>query len=190
MCSLRINYHLGRVANGAEVSFSLMDNCVGQNKSNVTMQFAAMLSFLFYKKVVLLYLIPGHSHMLPDRVVAWMKNKIRGKQIFHPDGLVEACNTINSVCADGSTTRTTTFSGQGGEGCCPSILPKCRQGSQGVTFMNLRMGSVRTDTSPLPLMLMQLYIHSALPPTRQIYALPLPLSSSVVVIRQSGRWRH
>ena len=29
-----------------------------------------------------------------------MKNKIRGQQIFHPDGLVEACNSSKSVRAN------------------------------------------------------------------------------------------
>ena len=61
------------------------------------MKFSAMLSLLFYKKVVLLFLIPGHSHMIADRVVAWMKNKIRGKNIFHPNQFVDICNSINSV---------------------------------------------------------------------------------------------
>ncbi|EEY70254.1 uncharacterized protein PITG_19438 [Phytophthora infestans T30-4] len=64
LCSLRLLYHLKTIkrnaCNGvpaAEVSFSLLDNCVGQNKSKV--------------KVVLCFLLPGHSHNIADRVIAW-----------------------------------------------------------------------------------------------------------------------
>jgi hypothetical protein len=92
-----MNYHLSKLDSGAEVSLSILDNCVGQNKSNVVMKFAAMMSLLFYKKVVLLFLIPGHSHMIADRVVAWMKNAIQGVQIHHPGQLVQHCNNIHSV---------------------------------------------------------------------------------------------
>ena len=77
---------------------NFLDSCVGQNKSNSTMMFCAM-SLLFYKKVVCLCLIPGHSHIIADRVAAWMKNSIRGKQMFHPSQFVESCNQINSVNA-------------------------------------------------------------------------------------------
>jgi hypothetical protein len=37
---------------------------------NSTMRFTVLLCLLFYDKVVLLFLIPGHSHMIADRVVA------------------------------------------------------------------------------------------------------------------------
>ncbi|EEY63316.1 cleavage inducible protein [Phytophthora infestans T30-4] len=76
LCSLRLLYHLKTIqrnaCNGvtaAEVSFSLLDNCVGQNKSKVVMMFFAMLSIIIpYKKVVLCFLLPGHSHNIADRV--------------------------------------------------------------------------------------------------------------------------
>jgi hypothetical protein len=46
------------------------------------MMFCAMLSLLFYKKVVCLYLIPGHSHMIADRVLAWMKILFKESKCF------------------------------------------------------------------------------------------------------------
>ena len=53
LCSLRMRYHLKRYANfranGVEplLSMSLLDNCVGQNKSQVVMKFMCLLSILF-----------------------------------------------------------------------------------------------------------------------------------------------
>ena len=52
---------------------SIRDNCVAQNKSNATLKFEAFLSMIFYKLVLIIYLIPGHSHILPDRVVPWVE---------------------------------------------------------------------------------------------------------------------
>ena len=51
-----------------EVLLNVLDSCVGQNKSQVCIKFAAMLSIVFFKKVVLIFLKFGHSHLKPDRV--------------------------------------------------------------------------------------------------------------------------
>jgi hypothetical protein len=48
----------------------IIDNCVGQNKSQLVMQFFALLSITFYTKVMLIYFIPGHSHNTADWIVA------------------------------------------------------------------------------------------------------------------------
>ncbi|EGZ25598.1 hypothetical protein PHYSODRAFT_487550, partial [Phytophthora sojae] len=85
LCSLRLLYHLTTLQtdarNGirpAEIDFSLLDNCVGENKSKVVLMFFAMLSVVFpYKKVVLYFLLPGHSHHIADRVIAWCLNKVK-----------------------------------------------------------------------------------------------------------------
>ncbi|ETO83580.1 hypothetical protein F444_02423, partial [Phytophthora nicotianae P1976] len=78
LCSLRLLYHMQLrtryIKAGIltpEKSLTLlviMDNCVGQNKSRAVFAFYAMLSVVFYKKVVLLFLLPGHSHNAADRV--------------------------------------------------------------------------------------------------------------------------
>ncbi|KAI3648372.1 hypothetical protein MP228_006226 [Amoeboaphelidium protococcarum] len=98
MCSLRLSYHLGEMQSNKEVLLCVLDNCVGQNKSQVTMRFAALLSVLFYKKVALLYLQPGHSHMMADRAVAWMKTKIQNSQLYLPHQFVDAVNSVNTLC--------------------------------------------------------------------------------------------
>ena len=100
MCSLRLNFHLKKWQEpgfDSDVLIVVLDNCVGQNKSQNVLKFFAMLSVLKYKKVVLFYLIPGHSHMIADRVVAWLKNKIKTTNIYHPHGVVEKANSINTV---------------------------------------------------------------------------------------------
>ena len=54
LCSMRMRFHLKRFRrfkeNGIEpaLSMSLLDNCVGQNKSQVVMQFFCLLSIIFY----------------------------------------------------------------------------------------------------------------------------------------------
>ena len=105
LCSLRLLYHLTRLLEDvgagvtpAEISLSLLDNCVGQNKSKVLFMFFALLSIVFpYKKVVLCFLLPGHSHNIADRVVAWCRAATRGMNIYTPMALVDAVNKVNSV---------------------------------------------------------------------------------------------
>ncbi|KAI3631056.1 hypothetical protein MIR68_010546 [Amoeboaphelidium protococcarum] len=96
MCNLRINYHLQRKGQ-YDTLLCIMDNCVGQNKSQVTMRFAAMLSIILYKRVALLFLQPGHSHMMADRAVAWMKSKIRNKNLYVPEQFVAEVSQCESL---------------------------------------------------------------------------------------------
>jgi hypothetical protein len=81
LCSLRMAYHLTKLES-TTISLELLDYCVEQNKSNSIMMFCAMLSLIFYKKVVCLYLMPGHSHMIADRVVVWMKILFKESKCF------------------------------------------------------------------------------------------------------------
>lgn len=103
MCSFRMYYELiiwekyRHSEKKPSVSLRILDNCIGQNKSNIVLKFFAMLSLLYYKKVTLIYLIPGHSHMIADRVVAWMKRSIKKNNIFHPSEFVEKANSIKSI---------------------------------------------------------------------------------------------
>ena len=103
LCSLRMYYELTlwekyrHNENRPSISLRILDNCVGQNKSNTIMKFFALLSLLFYRKVTLVFLIPGHSHMVADRVVAWMKGSFKKTNIFHPDQFVAKSNTVKSI---------------------------------------------------------------------------------------------
>ena len=105
LCSLRIRYHLQKMehftTNGTipTLTMSLLDNCVGQNKSQHVMMFASLLSLLFYDTVAYMYFLPGHTHMHPDRVVGWCKQVIRGLNLYTSPQIVEECQAISSVNA-------------------------------------------------------------------------------------------
>ena len=79
---------------------TLLDNCVGQNKSQKTMKFACLLSILFYETVALLFFLPGHTHMLPDRVVGHCKNSIKGLNLYTIEQIAERCNTVKGINAE------------------------------------------------------------------------------------------
>jgi hypothetical protein len=96
LCTLRLKSHIENVVRCQtekcdlpEVYISIRDNCVGQNKSNVTMMFDCWMAMSLYKRVMIIFLIPGHSHMIADRVVAWAKASLRNKDIFVPEGLTK-----------------------------------------------------------------------------------------------------
>ena len=82
-----------------KLCMSLLDNCVGQNKSNVVMKFMALLSIFFYETVALMYFLPDHTHMLPDRVVANCKTAIKGLNLYHLGQITDHCNKVKGVNA-------------------------------------------------------------------------------------------
>ena len=106
LCSLRIRYHLrkleyySKIGKRPKLCMSLLDNCVGQNKSQIVMMFASLLSLLFYETVVFMYFIPGHTHMHPDRVVGWCKQVIRGLNLYTLTQIVDECQKVASVKAE------------------------------------------------------------------------------------------
>ncbi|OWZ12487.1 hypothetical protein PHMEG_00014342 [Phytophthora megakarya] len=78
---------LGNGVVPAGISFSLLDNCVGQNKSKVVLMFFAMQSVVFpYKNIA-------------DRVVAWCRNAVRKISIFSPCELICEMNKVKSIDA-------------------------------------------------------------------------------------------
>jgi hypothetical protein len=104
LCSLRLFFHLRlrqeRADRSPKMLLLILDNCIGQNKSKVVFMFYALLSLLFYDKVALLFLIPGHSHNQADRVVAWCRNKMRAQNLYTPNAIVFELNAIKSVSAE------------------------------------------------------------------------------------------
>ena len=103
VCSLRMRWHLRKLLSYEKIgkvpklSLSLLDNCVGQNKSQCTMMFAALLSILLYETVALLYFLPGHTHMIPDRVVGYCKRSIKGLNLYTLDQITQQCNKVANV---------------------------------------------------------------------------------------------
>ena len=106
LCSLRMRYHLSKTresrAQGVKkvLSMSLLDNCVGQNKSQIVINFFCMLSLFFYDTVALLFFPPGHSHMIPDRVVAYCKYAVKGLNLYTLGQIAAESNRIKSVHAE------------------------------------------------------------------------------------------
>ena len=77
----------------------VFDNCVGQNKSQLIMMFLAMLLVILYRKVVLIYLILGHSHNQADQVVTWCRNAMRSRNFYTPMDIVNIVTEIKSIAA-------------------------------------------------------------------------------------------
>ena len=108
LCSLRFVHHLRKVESYRSSNmqrpsalFQIMDNNVGQNKSQAVLMFFALLSMTWYPEgVSLLYLLPGHSHMACDRVVSWLRKKLKGDNLFLPEHFVQRFNAIPSVRAE------------------------------------------------------------------------------------------
>ena len=104
LCSLRIRVHINNLRRCLEENIkqpclyiSVRDNCVGQNKSNDTLLFDCWLSMWLYKQVMIIYFIPGHSHIITNCVVTWLKGALHGKNIFNPTDLVNEINKVKLI---------------------------------------------------------------------------------------------
>lgn len=65
------------------------------------MMYYALLSMtLFPDGVTLLFLVKGHSHMLPDRVTSWLRQSIKKMNLYSPPEVVERFNSVKSVTAE------------------------------------------------------------------------------------------
>ena len=53
----------------------------------------------FYEKVLIIYLLPGHSHMIADRVVAWAKKALAVQNLYSPTDILERINTVKGMKA-------------------------------------------------------------------------------------------
>ena len=105
MCSIRLIHGLrqrekwrNRLADMPTMRFQVMDNCVGQNKSQAVFMWFALLSLTWYPDgFVCLFLLPGHSHFPADRTVSWLRTSIKGKNVYLPEHFVQFFNSIRSV---------------------------------------------------------------------------------------------
>jgi hypothetical protein len=61
--------------------------------------FMAFLSMTLYKRVICHFLVSGHSHMCPDRVVSHVKKSFGVADLFHPSQMIQRMNSIKSVDA-------------------------------------------------------------------------------------------
>ena len=74
--------------------------CIGRSGTTRCVHFdPRQLCGTKYKRVMIIYLIPGHSLMIADRVVAWVKRSLTRKDIFIPCQLLKAVDGVKSVDA-------------------------------------------------------------------------------------------
>jgi hypothetical protein len=111
LCNLRFRYHLElyhkRLDAGLTeedlmkiVLYLIMDNCVGQNKSQVVLKFYLFLSLVFYDSVVAHYNISGHSHMANDVTTAHAKGPLKRENIFDPKVIADRMSTVKGIRAE------------------------------------------------------------------------------------------
>ena len=88
MCSLRMRFHIEKLGEysrrGIELRLcmNLLGNCMRQHKNLVLMQLMYMLSIVFYKVAVLMFFLPGNSHMIHDCVVGYCKRALSGLNVY------------------------------------------------------------------------------------------------------------
>ena len=78
-------------------TFKVMDNCVGQNKSQATMMYECIMSLILDQKAIINYMISGHSHMKPDLTVAHMKRTMKNKNLYSVEQIIECISTQKSL---------------------------------------------------------------------------------------------
>jgi len=106
LCSLRFTYHSNKFKTMLErkqampkILVVIFINCIKKNKTQLVMRFFTLLSIMFYTKVMLIYLILGHSHNTTDQIVTWCWNEMKGKNLYIPMAIVKAVNQVKGVNA-------------------------------------------------------------------------------------------
>lgn len=76
---------------------SMRDKCVVQNKSNVTKKYACFQSLIFYQRAIIIFLLPGHSHMAADIAITHAKTPLKLKNLFHRSDSVNVISTAKRI---------------------------------------------------------------------------------------------
>jgi len=108
LCSLRFQHYISKyirdrednnISKRAKYLFVILDNCVGQNKSNAVMMMFSLLCVLgIYDSINVHFLEAGHSHGSPDVAVAHAKRPLK-KNYNVPEEIVETMNTVEGIDA-------------------------------------------------------------------------------------------
>lgn len=62
--------------------------------------FMSLMSMAFYKRVICHYLVSGHSHMVPDRVISHVKRSFGTNDMYLPEEMITKMNTISTVTGE------------------------------------------------------------------------------------------
>ena len=76
----------------------VLDNCVGQNKSNTTHKFSMLLSLLIFPDGVRdIYFKVGHSHNQSDMKTAHAKKALSKKNLYTPQAVIKEVNSVKGL---------------------------------------------------------------------------------------------
>ena len=79
----------------------ILDNCVGQNKSNTTHKFSMLISLILFRDGVTdLYFRVGHSHNASDMKTSHAKKALAKKNLYTPQAIVSEVNKVKGVSAE------------------------------------------------------------------------------------------
>lgn len=108
LCSLRFHHYmkpyfeqrdLKLLALRPKYLFLILDNCVGQNKSQfVLMLFQLLVCIGVFDRVVLHFLVSGHSHGTPDIGYAHAKRPLKDNY-FLPEDIAKKMNSVEGINA-------------------------------------------------------------------------------------------
>jgi len=109
LCSLRFQHYINMYIQDRDLKklhlrpkflFVILDNCVGQNKSQyVLMLFAALTVLGFYERIILHFLESGHSHGCPDIGFAHAKSHLN-EEVYIPQQMKDLMNTVEGIQAE------------------------------------------------------------------------------------------
>ena len=110
LCNLRFRYYFEKFKKRFEsgcrgdnlypILYLIMDNCVGQNKSQAVFKFFLLMSLMFYRQVIAHFNLSGHSHLCNDVVTGHAKTALRRMNTYHPKQMVECMNSVKGIVAE------------------------------------------------------------------------------------------
>ena len=79
----------------------MLDNCVGQNKSNTTHKFSMLTSLLIFSEGVTdIYFKVGHSHNHSDKKTGHAAKALSKKNLYTPQAVAKEVNKVKGLFAD------------------------------------------------------------------------------------------
>ena len=105
VCSLRWNdlkqYLLENQTNLPLAECKVLDNCVGQNKSNTTHKFSMLCSLLIFPEGVTdIYYKVGHSHNQSDAKTGHAAKAMSKKNLYTPQAVAKEVNKVKGLFAE------------------------------------------------------------------------------------------
>ena len=150
LCSLRFKHYITKYINARDsktldrtprILFVILDNCVGQNKSQCVLKLFSVLTILgVYDRIVLHFLESGHSHGYPDIGYAHGKSRLK-EELFVPQSMANLMNTIEGIDAkviDFTDAQEADYTFRlGWDACFANFLTRIPN-LQGITFINYK----------------------------------------------------